>query len=135
MRKGGTTPPGADFVPGLHSERLRTIWRKGFQRDFEAYAVTAQHPGLFDLYRAEKITAVVICGLATNILLFSSPPAISSNAGFRVMIVEDASAGIDVPAAGLFQAKAKAEAIAAGIEYVHISLISWFRQLLALCSA
>ena len=39
-------------------------------------------------------------------------------AGFAVAIVEDASAGIDVPAAGLFQDKAKAEAQQLGIEYV-----------------
>src|SRR5688500_15618808 len=38
---------GADFVPGLDTHRFHTIWRKGYQRDFEAYAVTAQHPGMF----------------------------------------------------------------------------------------
>ena len=38
-------------------------------------------------------------------------------AGFRVVLAEDASAGIDVPAAGLFQAKARAEGVAMGIEY------------------
>src|SRR5947207_2051267 len=27
--------PGADFVPGLDTQRLHTIWRKGYQRDFE----------------------------------------------------------------------------------------------------
>ena len=37
---------------------------------------------------------------------------------FRVLIVEDASAGIDVPEANLFQAKAKAEGQQIGIEYV-----------------
>ena len=33
-------------------------------------------------------------------------------------MIEDASAGIDVPAAGLFQEKAKAEGCQLGIEYV-----------------
>jgi nicotinamidase/pyrazinamidase len=73
---------GAEFLPGLRTERFHAIWRKGFQRDFEAYAVTAQHPG------------------------------------FRVLIVEDASAGIDVPAAGQFQDQTKAEGQQLGIGYV-----------------
>ena len=38
-------------------------------------------------------------------------------AGFNVYMVEDASAGIDVPAAGLFQDKAKTEAEQMGIRY------------------
>ena len=36
-------------------------------------------------------------------------------------MAEDASAGIDVPAAGLFQAKAKAEGQALGIRYVTVA--------------
>ena len=39
-------------------------------------------------------------------------------AGFDVLMIEDASAGIDVPAAGLYQATAKAEGQSAGIRYV-----------------
>src|SRR5437762_317701 len=34
---GGT--PGAEFLPGLDVNRVRAIWRKGYQRDFDAYAV------------------------------------------------------------------------------------------------
>ncbi|MBV9124663.1 MAG: isochorismatase family protein, partial [Planctomycetes bacterium] len=37
--------PGADFLPGLHTDLFHTIWRKGFRREADAYAVTAQHPG------------------------------------------------------------------------------------------
>src|SRR5262245_57602857 len=47
---------GAEFLPGLRTERFHTIWRKGHERDFEAYAVTAQHPGLPEFYRAHGIT-------------------------------------------------------------------------------
>ena len=36
--------PGAEFLPGSHTHRFSAIWRKGYDRDFEAYAVTAQHP-------------------------------------------------------------------------------------------
>ena len=107
---------GADFVPGLTTERFHAIWRKGYKRDFEAYAVTAQHPGMFAIYRDSGLTTVVVCGIATNICCFFAARDFR-RAGLRVVMVEDASAGIDVPAAGLFQAKAKQEGIGLGIEY------------------
>src|SRR5271154_2566482 len=62
--------PGAEFVPGLRTELFHTIWRKGFERDKEAYAVTAQHPGFFAVLRAEGIKTVIVCGIATNICCF-----------------------------------------------------------------
>jgi nicotinamidase/pyrazinamidase len=109
--------PGAEFLPGLDTDRFHVIWRKGYQRDFEAYAVTAQHPGLFALYRAAGVCAVAVCGIATNICCFFAARDLR-RAGFRVLLVEDASAGIDVPAAGLFQAQARTEGVGMGIEYV-----------------
>lgn len=109
--------PGAEFLPGLETWRFHAIWRKGYQRDFEAYAVTAQHPGLIDLYRAQRIDTVAVCGIALNICCFFAARDLKA-AGFRVLLFEDASAGIDVPSAGLYQAKARAEGCALGIEYV-----------------
>jgi nicotinamidase/pyrazinamidase len=111
----GTT--GAEFLPGLATHRFQTIWRKGYDRDFEAYALTAQHPGYATLLRASGISTVAVCGLASNICCFFAGRDLRQ-AGFRVLMAEDASAGIDVPAAGLFQAKAKAEGQGLGIEYV-----------------
>jgi nicotinamidase/pyrazinamidase len=112
--------PGAEFVPGLHSNRFSTIWRKGYNRDFEAYAVTAQHPGFAAFLKASGIATVVICGIATNICCFFAARDLRAT-GFEVWMVEDASAGIDVPIAGLFQAKAKAEGETLGIQYVTLS--------------
>jgi nicotinamidase/pyrazinamidase len=112
--------PGAEFLPGLHSDRFHTVWRKGFDRDFEAYAVTAQHPAFPVLLLESGIGAVVVCGIATNICCFFAARDLRRE-GFRVVMVEDASAGLDVPAAGLFQAKAKAEGQQMGIAYVTIS--------------
>jgi nicotinamidase/pyrazinamidase len=108
--------PGADFLPGLDTPRFHAIWRKGYQRDFEAYAITAQHPAFADLLRASGVTAVVVCGLATNICCFFAARDLRA-AGFRVVIAEDASVGIDVPAAGLFQDRARQEGLSLGIEY------------------
>jgi nicotinamidase/pyrazinamidase len=109
--------PGADFLPGLRTERFHVIWRKGYNRDFEAYAVTAQHPGFMAALRSSGIATVVICGIATNICCFFAARDLRRE-GFRVLMVEDASAGIDMPAANLFQARARAEGQRAGIEYV-----------------
>ena len=109
--------PGAEFLPGLHTDRFHAVWRKGYDRDFEAYALTAQHPGYVALLRSEGIESVVVCGIATNICCYFAARDLRQ-AGFAVSIAEDASTGIDVPAAGLFQAKAKAEGLAAGIRYV-----------------
>src|SRR5260370_39431146 len=53
--------PGADFLPGLRTDRFHAILRKGYQRDFEAYAVTAQHPGFAAALRAAGITTVAVC--------------------------------------------------------------------------
>jgi nicotinamidase/pyrazinamidase len=111
--------PGADFLPGLDTHRFHAIWRKGYDPDFEAYALTAQHPHYVDLLRASGIEAVAVCGIATNICCFFVARDLR-RAGLRVLMVEDASAGIDVPAAGLFQAKAKDEGCALGIEYVGV---------------
>lgn len=111
--------PGAEFLPGLQTERFAAVWRKGFDRDFEAYALTAQHPGYVALLKAEGIESVVVCGIATNICCFYAARDLRK-AGFAVSIVEDASAGIDVPAAGLFQAKAKDEGRELGIRYVSV---------------
>ena len=109
--------PGAEFLPGLHTERFHAVWRKGFDRDFEAYAVTAQHPGFPTLLMASGVRTVVVCGLAANICCFFAARDLRQS-GFRVLMVEDASAGIDVPGAGLFQEKARAEGLGLGMEYV-----------------
>lgn len=108
---------GAEFLPGLATNRFHTIWRKGFHADFEAYAVTAQHPGFAETLRRGGVRTAVVCGLVTNICCYFTARDLR-NDGFRVLIVEDASAGIDVPAAGLFQEQSKAEGQSIGIEYV-----------------
>jgi nicotinamidase/pyrazinamidase len=114
--------PGADFLPGLHTEKFHAIWRKGFRSNFEAYAVTAQHPAFVQTLRASGITTALVCGIATNICCFFTARDLRV-AGFDVVIAEDASAGIDVPAANLFQAKARDEGIGLGIRYATVNEI------------
>jgi len=114
---------GAEFIPGLDTQRFQAIWRKGFNPDRDAYAITAQHPGFASLLRAEGIEEVVICGLAANICCFFAARDLRGD-GFEVCIVEDASAGLDVPAANLFQADAKRQAESLGIRYVCVEEVS-----------
>jgi nicotinamidase/pyrazinamidase len=108
--------PGAEFLPGLAAHRFSTIWRKGYERGFEAYSVTAQHPAFAAFLKASGITSVVVCGIATNICCFFAARDLRA-ADLDVWMVEDASAGMDVPAAGLFQAQAKALGQSLGIRY------------------
>jgi nicotinamidase/pyrazinamidase len=107
---------GAEFLPGLQILRFQTIWRKCFLPDFEHYSVVAQHPGLPAVLRGSGVDNVIVCGLAANICVLQAACDLR-RAGFRVLIAEDASAGVDVPAVGLFQDKAKVEGKALGIEY------------------
>ena len=115
--------PGADFLPGLKTELFHAIWRKGFRSDEEAYAVTAQHPAFVQTLRASGVRTAVVCGIATNICCFFTARDLRK-AGFDVVIVEDASAGIDVPAAGLLQASAKEEGQALGIRYATVAEVT-----------
>jgi nicotinamidase/pyrazinamidase len=112
--------PGAEFLPGLRTERFSAVWRKGYDRDFEAYAVTAQHPGFAAFLMASRVGAVVVCGIATNICCFYAARDLR-RAGFDVWLAEDAAAGIDVPAAGLYQAQAKAEGQSLGLRYATVA--------------
>jgi nicotinamidase/pyrazinamidase len=114
--------PGADFLPGLATERFHAIWRKGFQREVEAYAVTAQHPAFVQALRASGVKTAVVCGIATNICCFFTARDLRV-AGFEVVMAVDASAGIDVPAAGLYQAKAKEEGSGLGMRYLTVDEI------------
>jgi nicotinamidase/pyrazinamidase len=112
--------PGAEFLPGLHTHRFHAIWRKGYDPDFEAYVVTAQHPAFGAFLKASGVTTVVVCGIATNICCYFAARDLRA-AGFDVWLAEDASAGIDIPDAGLFQDRAKAEGQALGIRYSSVA--------------
>ncbi len=113
---------GAEFLPGLLTECFQTIWRKGFDREFEAYAVTAQHPGFSAFLKSNDIATVVVCGIATNICCYFAARDLRQ-AGFGIWMAEDACAGIDIPAAGLFQSDAKREAERLGIRYAPVAAI------------
>ena len=111
--------PGAEFLPGLHSDKFHAVWRKGFDRDVEAYAVTAQHPKFAEFLKASGVETVVICGVAANICCYFTGRDLLAS-GLRVVMAEDAMVGIDVPQAGLYQDKARAEGLALGMTYADV---------------
>ena len=111
---------GAEFLPGLLTQRFHAIWRKGFDSEREAYAVTAQHPEFGSFLVHSGIGQVFVCGLATNVCCFYTARDLRQT-GMEVFMIEDASAGIDLPAANLFQAKAREEGLELGIKYVSTS--------------
>ena len=116
---------GADFIPGLRSERFHAIWRKGMHIDADGYSLPAAHPGFAAMLHAVGIDSAVLCGLTTNICVFHAARDLRKE-GFRVLIAEDAAAGIDVPAAGLFQSKAKEQGERLGVEYVKVKEVLKF---------
>jgi nicotinamidase/pyrazinamidase len=112
--------PGAEFLPGLHSHRFHTVWRKGYDRDFDAYALTAQHPAFAPFLTTSGIKRVIVCGIATNICCFFSARDLKQ-AGFDVWIAEDASAAIDVPQAGLLSPRTRQKGQSLGIRYTTVA--------------
>ncbi len=107
---------GAEFLPGLTTERFQTVWRKGFHVDRDAYAVTLDHPAFPQFLRLDGIDTVVIAGLARNICCFATARDLRA-ADFRVILVEDASAGIDLPELGILEEHTRTEAAQLGISY------------------
>lgn len=113
--------PGSDFIPGLHSQRFHTIRRLGYEPQLDGYSVVTEHPGLPDAWRVAGIGTVVVCGIATNICCFFSARDLR-RAGLRVLLAEDASAGIDLP--GFNQAQTRQEGQQLGIEYVSTAAVT-----------
>lgn len=112
--------PGAEFLPGVRTERFQTIWRKGFDPHFDAYSVVAQHPAFVDFLQGQGIDTAVVCGLVTNICCFLTAKDLRQQ-GFTVFLAEDASAGLDVVSPDLNQAQARSEGIRLGIRYVSVA--------------
>lgn len=92
---------GAAFAPGLETSRAGLIVRKGLNPGLDSYSAFLEadrttRTGLAGALHERSIRRVVLCGLATDFcVLWSALDA--QEAGFEVLVVEDAVAGIDVP--------------------------------------
>ena len=92
--------PGADLAAGLCPDPIEAIFRKGTDPAIDSYSGLfdnghRKRTGLADYLRGRGVTAVAVCGLATDYCVkFTALDAVAE--GFAVTLVEDASRGVDL---------------------------------------
>ncbi len=92
--------PGAALAPGAWSDRVEAIFRKGTDPAVDSYSGLfdnghRKRTGLADYLRGRGVTAVAVCGLATDYCVkFTALDAAAE--GFAVVLVEDACRGVDL---------------------------------------
>ncbi|MDO1584474.1 bifunctional nicotinamidase/pyrazinamidase [Rhizobium oryzicola] len=93
--------PDADFHPDLNTDAIDYIQQKGENPAVDSYSAfrdndQAAITGLAGYLRAQQVTELDICGLATDYCVkFSALDAVSMLPGVKVCFIEDASRGID----------------------------------------
>jgi nicotinamidase/pyrazinamidase len=99
---------GAQFHPRLNTKRIAKVFPKGTDPAIDSYSGFYDNghkkaTGLGDWLKEQKVTEVLICGLATDYCVKAT--AIDAVAlGFRTVLIEDACRGVglspaDIPAA------------------------------------
>src|SRR5262249_27222732 len=92
--------PGAALSRSLHQEHIRKIFHKGTDPEIDSYSGMFDNwhrksTGLGEWLKAEGITEVFLCGLATDYCVkFTALDAVKF--GFKVRVIEDASRGINL---------------------------------------
>lgn len=85
---------GSDFHPLLTIPSDSRIISKATEKDREAYSAF-DGTELSQILRNEKVTCIIICGLATDYCVkFTALDGIEE--GFRVIVVQDAVRGVEV---------------------------------------
>ena len=93
--------PDADFHPDLNTDAIDYIQQKGENPAVDSYSAfrdndQAAITGLAGYLRAQQVTELDVCGLATDYCVkFSALDAVSMLPGVKVRFIEDASRGID----------------------------------------
>jgi nicotinamidase/pyrazinamidase len=92
--------PGAALAPALDGDRIEAIFRKGTDPAVDSYSGLFDNghrrsTGLADYLRGRGVTAVAVCGLATDYCVkFTALDAVAQ--GFHVTLIEDASRGVNL---------------------------------------
>jgi nicotinamidase/pyrazinamidase len=92
--------PGADFSVQLRTERFSKVFRKGIDPEIDSYSGffdngRKRSTGLVEYLRDQEVSALFICGLATDYCVkFSTLDSIGS--GFRTCVIEDACRGVEL---------------------------------------
>jgi nicotinamidase/pyrazinamidase len=111
---------GAEFAPALDTRRVAHVFLKGTDPAVDSYSgfFDNEHKrstGLGDYLRAQGVTDVFICGLATDYCVkFTALDAL--RLGFGTTVVEDGCRGVEVNAGD--SARAVEEMRAAGARIV-----------------
>ncbi|MEN3149376.1 bifunctional nicotinamidase/pyrazinamidase [Neorhizobium sp. IRAMC:178] len=93
--------PDAEFHPDLNVEAVDYIQQKGENPAVDSYSAfrdndQAAITGLAGYLRAQQVTELDLCGLATDYCVkFSALDAVEMLPGVKVRFIEDASRGID----------------------------------------
>ncbi|MFP3089128.1 nicotinamidase [Treponema sp. TIM-1] len=92
---------GADFHDELRRDLFTLSLRKGSREDLDSYSAFFENDRctpteLHDYLRARSINTILIGGLATDYCVFYSVMD-GIRLGYRVMVLEDAVAGVDYP--------------------------------------
>jgi nicotinamidase/pyrazinamidase len=93
--------PDAEFHPDLNVETIDYIQQKGENPAVDSYSAfrdndQAAITGLAGYLRAQQVTELDLCGLATDYCVkFSTLDAVEMLPGVKVRFIEDASRGID----------------------------------------
>jgi nicotinamidase/pyrazinamidase len=92
--------PGAELHPHLDQSRIARIFRKGVDAAIDSYSgffdnAHRRATGLDDYLKAHGVTAVYICGLATDYCVrFTAFDAVSL--GYETHVIEDACRGVEL---------------------------------------
>ena len=92
--------PGADFHPGLATDRAQLVVRKGFRRAIDSYSAFRENDretttGLAGWLRERGVRRVVIVGLALDFCVrYSAEDARAE--GFEALVLESGCRGIDM---------------------------------------
>jgi nicotinamidase/pyrazinamidase len=92
--------PGADFAPGLRTERFAAIFRKGLDPRIDSYSGFADNgrrrsTGLAGALRDLGVTRVFVVGLATDYCV-KATALDALAAGFEAVCIEDACRGVNL---------------------------------------
>jgi nicotinamidase/pyrazinamidase len=94
--------PGADFAPGLDTDRIDHVVRKGLDPAVDSYSGFFDNghrnpSGLAEYLRDQDVTHVHVVGIATDYCVkFTALDALAE--GFRTTLIEDACRGVDLNA-------------------------------------
>jgi nicotinamidase/pyrazinamidase len=92
--------PGADFAPGLDTDLVTRVFKKGTNADIDSYSGFydnghRQSTGLAEWLRAQGVKHVTVCGLATDYCVkFTAFDALAE--GFDVTLHLPACRGVDL---------------------------------------